>query len=52
MEHLSPVASADGSSKNTGTESTTAMDNNSVHQHADIDLQAGSAMLHVWSHPG
>ena len=43
MEHLSPVASAGGSSKNTGTEATAAVDNTSVHQHADIDLQAGSA---------
>ena len=47
MEHFSPAGSvrdAAGSSNNAGLEALSPeQDNNSVHQHADIDLLAGSA---------
>ena len=47
MEHLSPAGNARdaaGSMNNAGNEALSPLqDNNSVHQHADINLQAGLA---------
>ena len=48
MEHLSPSGSAGGaagSSNNAGLEATATPTNSSVHQHADINPQAGSAAV-------